>query len=68
MIKNPEYLADFENSFIAKNTLSYEQSLAIFESLWQEALSLGFSPLSNPLEGIEKNIKIARVLNSCLKT
>jgi hypothetical protein len=36
--------------------------------MWHEAVSLGVLPSKNPLEGIETNIKLAKVLNSCLKS
>jgi hypothetical protein len=68
MIKNPDILKRLEGDFIEKQgRLSYGQSLKIFEGLWKEALSLGVLPLKDPLEGIENDIRIARVLNSCLK-
>jgi hypothetical protein len=34
--------------------------------MWKEGITLGILPLSNPLEDIEVDIEIARVLN-CLQ-
>lgn len=68
MIKNPELLKKFEEDFIQdKGRLSYNQSLLIFTALWNESVKLGVMPLKNPLEGIEVDIKVAKILNSCLK-
>ncbi len=39
----------------------------IFESLWNEGIRLEVLASKKPLEGIEVDIKIAAVLNSCLK-
>ncbi|MEA3494151.1 MAG: hypothetical protein U9R38_07220 [Candidatus Margulisiibacteriota bacterium] len=62
MIKKPELLRMFD-----KEKLSFKEAMRIFESLWQEALSLKVLPSKNPLEGIEKDLRIAKILNSCSK-
>lgn len=68
MMKNPEYFRKFESSFISKQKLSYEKALKMFESMWEECISLGVLPAKNLLEGLETDIKVARILNSCLKS
>lgn len=68
MIKDPEYFKKFEDSIIANQKFSYEKALKIFESMWDEAMYLGIIPGKNPLEGIETDIRVARILNSCLKS
>ncbi len=68
MIKNPKVFKKFEDSFLRdEGKLPYNQSLKIFESLWNEGVKLGVLPPKDPLEGIDVDIKIAKVLNSCLK-
>lgn len=67
MIKDYKYLKKFEDNLIKKDKLSYEQKLNIFEAMWEEAMTLGVFPLKNPLEGIEIDIQIARIVNSCSK-
>ena len=47
--------------------MSYSRSLRLLNSLWREAADLGAFPPKEPLEGIEVDIKMAKVLNSCLK-
>ncbi len=68
MIKNPEILKKFEDDFQRNGErLSYRQSRRLFDSMWSEAVALGHFPPKEPLEGIEVDLKIARVLQSCLK-
>lgn len=66
LIKNSEVLEQFEREMIKKEKLSFEQALALFEAMWQEGVDLSVLPPKNPLEGIEVDIRIARILN-CLK-
>ncbi len=67
MIKNVHLIEKMEKDFISRQKLSYKQSLHIFESMWDEAVRLGILPPIDPLEGIEVDIKIAKVINSCSK-
>ena len=67
MIKNPKYLNKFENEFIKNDILSYDQAISLFEGMWREALSLNVFHAEGIMEGIQKNIKIARILKSCSK-
>lgn len=66
MIKNPDILERLEREIIKKERLSFKRALALFEAMWKEGVNLGVLPPKNPLEGIEVDIKIARILN-CLK-
>ncbi len=68
MIRNSEILRQLEENFIKnEGSLTLTQSLKLYEALWREAESLGIFPPEDPLEGIEKDIRLARILNSCLK-
>jgi hypothetical protein len=67
MIKKPKALEKFEKKNIKKNNLTFKEKLEIYESLWAEALLMKVLPLKDPLEGIEIDIKIARILNSLHK-
>lgn len=66
MIRDVDFLRKFENDFIANDKLSYEKKLELLDAMWEEGISLGVLPPKDPLEGIEVDIKIARILNSCL--
>lgn len=67
MIKNSKVWERFERELIKKEQLSYQKALKAFEALWQEGVALGVLPPSDALEGIEVDIQIAKILNSCSK-
>ena len=70
----PPYQADAPHPFLLANHLrkssyvSLQSALSpkLFEAMWNEGIALGTLPLSDPREGIEVDIELARVLN-CLK-
>jgi len=64
MITNPEIVAQFERELIRSTKPNYEQNIKIVEALLREAISMGAFPPKDPLDGIEVEIRIARVLNS----
>ncbi|MCK4353239.1 hypothetical protein KAW65_07530 [candidate division WOR-3 bacterium] len=64
MIKNPALLEKLERNIIANENLSFIESLNIFEAMWQEGVSLGVLPPKEPLEGIDVDIRIAKILCS----
>lgn len=64
MVKNHKMLERFEQEQLRKERLSYTQKLAIFDALWNEYRHLNRSRHHNPLEGMEAQIRIARILNS----
>ena len=63
MIKDAGFLREFEREYIRNEKLTYQEALAVFEAMWREGLALGALPLKDPLEGIEVDIRIARILN-----
>jgi len=68
MVKNPELMKEFEDSFIRENKrLSFNQAIRLFTWMWNEGINFGVFPPKEPMEGIEVDLKIASVLNSCLK-
>ena len=64
MINKSEILDKFERKLIINTPVDYKRNLKIAEALLQEALSLGILPLKDPLDAIEVDINLARVLNS----
>jgi hypothetical protein len=63
MIKNNGF-KKFEIEFVKKEKVSIVKNLHMVEALYNEAVTLGIIPLKNPLEGIEVDLKIAKVVNS----
>jgi hypothetical protein len=68
MIKNADILKKFEIDFIRRRPeLSLKEKFSIMDGMWSEGINLGVIPSSEPLEGLDVDIRIAEVLNSCLK-
>ncbi len=67
MIRNFSLIKELEKKTLANRQLSFREALKIYESMHEEAVKLGALPLKDPMEGIEIDIKIATILNSCLK-
>lgn len=63
MIKNGELLAEFERQYIRSEKMDHSDTLRLFEEMWKEAVLLRVLPLKDPLEGIEVDLRIARILN-----
>ncbi|MBA3037969.1 MAG: hypothetical protein FP814_15950 [Desulfobacterium sp.] len=67
MINDSETLRKFELNFISGDgRIDYKQSLKLFTAMWEEGLMLGVFPPANPMSGIETDIRISRILNTCL--
>jgi len=63
VIKNKKKLVRFYQGLMKKEKLSYRQALTLYEALHREAVSLGVINSKNILEGIEKDIQIARMIH-----
>jgi hypothetical protein len=63
VIKNTEALAEFEREYLRSEGNDYFASLRLFEAMWEEGLFLEVLPSEDPLEGIEVDLRIARILN-----
>jgi hypothetical protein len=64
LIVNKDKLERFESDFLKRDEADYHRNLAIFEGMWREAVTLGVFPPKDPMEGIEVDLKIAKVVNS----
>ena len=64
MIRDVRALGRFEDDLLKKGPQpSFREALRLFEAMWNEGVALGTLPLSDPLEGIEVDIELARILN-----
>ena len=64
-MRRPDYarLAALDRRLACERPVDYTQNLRIVEALRQEAVALGVWPPADPLEGIEVDIRLARILN-----
>ena len=63
MVKNKEYLEAFENQLAADEKVDFSRNLEIYEAMWQHAVELGLFPLKDPYDGMEDDIRLAKILN-----
>ncbi len=63
MIRNPKKLVAFYQELNAKEVLSPQEAMAVFDMLHQEAVAVGAIHSDNLLEGIETSIRIADAVN-----
>lgn len=68
MIKKSPELIQFEKDFLRKQKSDIKSNLKIFESMYREAVALGILPSKDEMEGLDIDIKIAKVVNSVSKT
>jgi len=57
----------FEKEILRSEKLDIKKKFKIVEALYKEALDLGIFPLKDSLEGLEVDIRIAKVINSVSK-
>lgn len=67
MIRDVRAMQLFEEDFSRRHRLSHRQALAILDGLWAEGRALGVLPSKDPMAGIEVDIRVASILNSCSK-
>ena len=54
---------EFELDFLRKEKADISRNFHIVEALYKEAVTLGIIPLKNALDGIEVDLRIAKVVN-----
>ncbi len=69
MIKRPLHIRQFEDGIAREEgRLDHGKALEIFTQLWEEGRALGVLPPAEPMDGIETDLKVARILNSCSRS
>jgi len=63
MLRGHEF-QKFEIEFLKKKKAEMVRNFKMVEALYNEAVTLGVIPLKNPLDGIEVDLRIAKVINS----
>ena len=66
MIRHDEF-QKFEIEFLRNGKLDLKKKFKILEALYKEAVGLGVFPLRDSLEGLDVDIRIAKVVNSVSK-
>ena len=63
MIKAKEF-REFELTLLRTEKIDIKRNIKILEALYEEAVALGVIPLRDPLDGLDADIRIAKVVNS----
>ncbi len=63
MIKDKAFWLNWEAKTILSQPLDYYQNLRLLEGMYEHARNLGVYPPTDPLEGLESIIRVAKVLN-----
>ena len=58
----------FRTEFLKRDQTNIRKNFLIVEGLYREAVALGIIPLKNPLDGLDVDLRIARVINCVPKT
>ena len=66
MIKAKEF-REFELTLLRKEKTDIKRNIKILEALYEEAVALGVFPLRDPLDGLDVDLRIAKVVNSVSK-
>jgi len=64
MIQNPAMLREFERRWVASQPADFLANLRLVDEMYRYARKLGKFPGPDPMEGVEVNIRLARVLRS----
>ena len=68
MIRKPDIVQELDDNLARQEgRLPFHIALQYFAALWEEGIHLGVLPPKDPWEGVEVDIRIAAVLNACLK-
>ena len=68
MIKDHDKFRKFEEDFISNEKVDIDKNFYIVEEMYKESVELGVFPLKDPLDDIDVDIKLAKILNSVSKT
>jgi hypothetical protein len=67
MMKAKEF-QEFELALMRREKVDVKRNFKIVEALYKEAVALGVIPFKNPLDGLDVDLRIAKVINRVSKT
>ena len=63
MLKRNDLVEAFEKEQMRREPPDHQRNLRVVEALYEHARRLGALPLKDPLDGIEVDLRLARILN-----
>jgi hypothetical protein len=64
MVRDVAFWEKWEREYAAKQPVDFARNLRLLDAMYEHARLLGAFPPINPLEGIERKIRLARILNN----
>ncbi len=68
VIRDTEFWEAWEKEQIRREPVDYARNLRIADAMYEQARARGVLPLSDPLEGLDDKIRVAKALNVRLPT
>ena len=65
MQQRSELVRELEDRSVATSRMTHAQALRLYEAMWAEARQLGTLPGADPWDGLEVDLRIARILATC---
>ncbi|MBM4438324.1 MAG: hypothetical protein FJ029_14120, partial [Actinobacteria bacterium] len=65
MIRRPDLVQELEDRYAAEHPLDLDSAMRLYEAMWEHARALGALPPSDPWQGVEDDIRLARILAAC---
>jgi len=63
MLKRADLVEAFEKELMRREPPNHRRNLRIMEALYEHARRVGALPLEDPLDGIEVDVRLARIIN-----
>ncbi len=63
MIKDVAFWEAWEQEYLRSEPVDFRRNLAMMDAMYEHARLLGAIPRTDPLEGVEVKIRLAKVLN-----
>ena len=63
MIKDAAFWSDWEANGPLREPADFHRNLRLLQAMYELARTLGAFPPANPLEGLDTDIRVARILN-----
>ena len=62
MLKRPDLVEAFEKELMRRDPPDHQRNLRIVEALYEHARRVGALPLEDPLDGIEVEVRLGRII------
>jgi len=65
MMRRPDLVRQLEDRYLVEHPLDATAAMRVYEAMWAHARAVGALPGSDPRQGVEDDIRLARILAAC---